>query len=112
MDRGAWRAMVHKVAESARTEVTWHARTLCLQTVYLWKLPVINERILKAKKVRMPAFSKIKKWRKHVVLPFPFLFRAILFSKHLCRLIHCFGGGPCHTAYSILAPQPGGLVSG
>ena len=66
------------------------SRTLYLQTMYLWKRPVINERILKAKKIRMPAFSKIKKWRKHVVLPFPFLFHTpILFSKHLCKLVHC-----------------------
>ena len=25
MDRGAWRAIVHRVAESNMTEVTWHA---------------------------------------------------------------------------------------
>ena len=67
--------------------------SLYLQTIYLWKLHVrvINERILKAKKIPMPGFSKIKKWRKHVVLPFSFLFPTpVLFSKYLFRLVLFF----------------------
>ena len=28
MDRGAWRAPVHSIAQSDMTEATWHARTV------------------------------------------------------------------------------------
>ena len=41
VDRGAWRAMVHKAAESDRTEATWHFHSSRHNVLFLLWLYII-----------------------------------------------------------------------